>query len=152
MQAAEQTQRPPVILCHAETVSDVGHLQVHEFAAQTNMESKKRKNRDAPMGFRPTPSLRAAIVKWAERQADTLTLSQAVCRLVERGLAVNAMKEGGPSRNGQTRRARKMAGEAIDNMTDATATAHDKVARKRDLLNGPEEFSRVRVDRRKTVQ
>ena len=101
------------------------------------------------MRFRPTPTLRAAIVKWAERQAETLTLSQAVCRLVERGLTV---KEGGPSRDEQRRSARKMAGEAIDRMTDVAATAGDRATRKRDLLNGPEEFSRVRIDRQKTMR
>jgi hypothetical protein len=41
-----------------------------------------------------------------------------------------------------------MAGEMIDDMIDATMTADNKAARKR-LLDGPEEFSRVRVDRRK---
>jgi hypothetical protein len=109
-----------------------------------NARSKSRNNRDIAIGFRPSPLLRAAIVKWAERQGGRLTLSQAVCQLVESGLKV---KEA--DRSGQGRRARRMAGETIDDMINATMAADDKAARKRHLLDGPEEFSRVRVDRRK---
>jgi hypothetical protein len=113
-----------------------------------NASAKRRSNPDAPIGFRPTPLLRAAIVKWAEHQADKPALSQAICRLVERGLAA---PESGQLGNSQTRRARKMASETIDNLGDATATAGHRTARKRRLLDGPEEFSRVRLDRRKTA-
>jgi len=59
------------------------------------------------------------------------------------------VKEAGPSRHRQGRRARKMAGETIDAMINANMTADVKVASKRHLLDGPEELSRVRVDRRK---
>jgi hypothetical protein len=38
------------------------------------------------MGFRASPVLRAAIVKWAEHQTDKPTLSEATRRLVELGL------------------------------------------------------------------
>jgi len=38
------------------------------------------------MGFRATDALRAAIVKWAEKQPDMPKLSEAVRRLVELGL------------------------------------------------------------------
>ena len=111
-----------------------------------NARSKSRNNRDIPIGFRPSPLLRAAIVKWAERQGERLTLSQAVSQLVESGLQA---KEAGRSGHRQGRRARRMAGETIDDMINATVPADDKAARKRHLLDGPEEFSRVRVDRRK---
>jgi hypothetical protein len=126
--------------------SDAGHSIPHTAAVQMNAKSKSRNNRHPPMGFRPTPLLRAAIIEWAERQGERLTLSQAVCRLVESGLTV---KEAGRSGHSQGRRARKMAGETIDGMIDATTTPGNKAARKRHLLDGPEEFSRVRVDRRK---
>ncbi len=116
--------------------------------ALMNAKAKRRNNLDAPVGFRPTPLLRAAIVKWAERQADKLTLSQAICRLVERGLTAQENDQVG---DGQRRRARKMAGDVIDNMMDAAAGADDRTTRKRHLLNGPEEFSRVRLDRTKTA-
>jgi hypothetical protein len=38
------------------------------------------------MGFRADPATRAAIVRWAENQADTPSLSEAIRRLVELGL------------------------------------------------------------------
>lgn len=97
------------------------------------------------MDFRPTPLLRAAIVEWAERQGERLTLSQAVCQLVESGLKVKSGRSG----HMQRRRARTMAGETIDDMIDPTVPADNKASRKRRLLDGPDEFSRVRVDRRK---
>ena len=70
-------------------------------------------------------------------------MPQAVCQLVESGLKV---KEAGRSGHREGRRARKMAGETIDDMINATMTADVKAACK---LDGPEEFSRVRVDCRK---
>jgi hypothetical protein len=42
-----------------------------------------------------------------------------------------------------------MAADTIDGMGDATANASDRASRKRRLLNGPKEFTRVRVDRSK---
>jgi hypothetical protein len=38
------------------------------------------------MGFRADPVTRAAIVRWAEKQPDMPTLSEAIRRLVELGL------------------------------------------------------------------
>lgn len=108
-------------------------------------KSKMRRDRLPLMGFRPAPTLRAAIIHWAENQADTPTLSEAVGRLIELGLTVKG-DEGRP-RGPQRRRARKMAAETIDDMGDDAAHADDRAARKRRLLNGPEEFNRVRVDR-----
>ena len=111
-----------------------------------NARSKSRNNRDTPIGFRPTPLLRAAIMKWAERQGGRLNLSQAISQLVESGLKVKEERRSG---HRQGRRARKMAGETIDDMINGTVTDDAKAARKRDLLDGPREFSRLRVDGRK---
>ena len=47
----------------------------------------------------------------------------------------------------QKQRAREMAGNTIDDMSDATAHPGDQASRKRHLLKGPEEFRGVRVDR-----
>jgi hypothetical protein len=38
------------------------------------------------MGFRADPVIRASIVRWAERQPDMPSLSEAIRRLVELGL------------------------------------------------------------------
>jgi hypothetical protein len=96
------------------------------------------------MGFRAAPALRAAIVKWAEDQPDSPSLSQAARRLVELGLTVkeNGRRPGG----GQRRRAREMASKAIDEMSDTTATPDDQATRKKRLLKGPEEFREMRMD------
>lgn len=99
------------------------------------------------VGFRAAPVLRAAIVRWAETQPDLPSLSEATRRLVELGFTVKA--EGRRTGDGQKLRAREMAGKAIDEMTDATATLGDQATRKKRLLRGPEEFRKVRIDRPK---
>jgi hypothetical protein len=40
------------------------------------------------MGFRADPVIRASIVRWAEKQPDMPSLSEAIRRLVEIGLKV----------------------------------------------------------------
>jgi hypothetical protein len=117
-------------------------------AVQMNAKSKSRIDPGPSMGFRPAPPLRAAIVRWAAHQAEKPTLSEAISRLVELGLAATDNREG--PRDGQKRRARKLAGETIDHAFDATTNTDDRATRKRHLLNGPEEFSRVRIDRPKS--
>ena len=98
------------------------------------------------MTIRFPPELRGAVVKWAERQPGTPTLSQAVRRLVDLGLKV---KTPGKGNSAQKARAKELAGGAIDKMTDAKAAPDDQASRKRRLLKGPEEFRESRVDRRK---
>lgn len=77
------------------------------------------------------------------RQNDKPNLSEAISRLVQLGLTLDHTQDR------QQRRARKMAGDTIDRMGDATTTADDREIRKRDLLDGPKEFDRVRIDRPK---
>jgi len=91
--------------------------------------------------FRPSQSLSKAIVAWMARQNDLSSVSEAISRLVELGLAADTHYDR------QKSRARKMAGDTIDGMSDAATTADDRAIRKRDLLDGPEEFGRVRLDR-----
>jgi hypothetical protein len=93
------------------------------------------------MGFRANPTTRAAIVKWAENQPDTPTLSEAIRRLVEIGLTVKVRsKQNSPAR---AERAAATAGEQLDQLADKSASAEDQATR----LKGPEEFQNVRVDR-----
>ncbi|MCP1837904.1 hypothetical protein ACVIHI_000723 [Bradyrhizobium sp. USDA 4524] len=47
----------------------------------------------------------------------------------------------------QRRRAQNLAGTAINAMADHSASQFDQAARKRDLLDGPEEFRAFRADR-----
>jgi len=44
------------------------------------------------MGFRADPVIRASIVRWAEKQPDGPTLSEAIRRLVELGLKAKTPK------------------------------------------------------------
>jgi hypothetical protein len=44
------------------------------------------------IGFRADPVIRAAIVRWAEKQPDMPSLSEAIRRLVELGLKVKRDK------------------------------------------------------------
>jgi hypothetical protein len=99
------------------------------------------------IGFRAEPVIRASIVRWAEKQPDLPTLSEAIRRLVELGLTVKSKDR--QSSEGQKLRAREMAGNTIDDLTDTTAHADDQASRKRSLLKGPEEFREVRVDRKR---
>ncbi|WP_157783692.1 hypothetical protein [Bradyrhizobium liaoningense] len=93
-------------------------------------------------GFRPSQPQLKAITAWIACQSDKPSLSEAISRLVELGLALHA------DTDRQKQRARKMAGDAIDRMGDTT-TAQDRAVRKGNLLDGPKEFDRVRVDRSK---
>ena len=82
---------------------------------------------------------------WISDQKQYLSRPEAIRRLVELGLTMNA--EGRAPSEGQKVRAREMAGKAIDKMTDTTAAPDDQAARKKRLLKGPEEFQEVRVNR-----
>ena len=62
------------------------------------------------VNFRPSEALLRTIRAWITHQHHKPSLSEAICRLVELGLALP------PDQDGQTRRARKMAGNAIDRM------------------------------------
>lgn len=94
-------------------------------------------------GFRLSESLLRASVAWMAQQEDKPGLSEAISRLVQLGVTSHA------DQDLQKQRARKMAGDTIDRMGDTTTTADDRAIRKRDLLDGPKEFDRVRIDRPK---
>ena len=93
-------------------------------------------------GFRPSQPLLGAITAWMALQEERPSLSQAIARLVELGLTHADWDR-------QKLRAREMAGDTIDQMGDATTSANDRAIRKQDLLDGPKEFDRVRIDRAK---
>jgi hypothetical protein len=100
------------------------------------------------MGFRADPIIRASIVRWAENQPDNPSLSEAIRRLVELGLA-GAPRDPVRRSERSTAKAKELAGKAIDRLVDKAAPAEEQASRKRRLLRGPEEFRGVRVDRQK---
>ena len=89
--------------------------------------------------------MRAKLDAWAAQQPDQPGRSEAIRRLVELGLTVKT--KGHQSKEGQKKRAREMAGTAIDDTTDTAASPDDQASRKRRLLKGPEEFQDARIDR-----
>jgi hypothetical protein len=100
------------------------------------------------MGFRAEPVIRAAIVRWAENQPDNPSLSEAIRRLVEIGLAAKVPAKAG-SKPERTLRAQELAAKAIDKMGDPAVDPEERAHRRRRLTKGPEEFREVRVDRAK---
>ena len=101
------------------------------------------------MAFPASPKIRAAIIKWAERQPDAPSLSEALRRLVELGLAVQRRPKRETAQHAE--RAKALASKAIDQLTEETPDHDKKSNRKRRLIRGPEEFREVRVDRPKTT-
>ena len=97
------------------------------------------------MGFRAEPSLRAAIVRWAENQPDNPTLSEATRRLVELGLKVK-MEAKPVAKPGRRLRAQELAANAIEKMIDPAAPPEERAQRRRRLTKGPPEFREDRVD------
>src|SRR2546423_11824669 len=81
------------------------------------------------MGLRADHVIRASIVRWAEKQPDMPTLSEAIRRLVELGLTVKAdAKQPSPA---HALRAKELARKAIDKMADTTAPPEVQEQRRR---------------------
>ena len=97
------------------------------------------------MGFRAEPVIRASIVRWAEKQPDTSSLSEAIRRLVE--MSLNAETPVRPvSRPGRKLRAQELATKAIEKIIDPAAPLEERAQRRRRLTKGPSEFREDRVD------
>ena len=99
------------------------------------------------MRFRADPIARAAIAKWAKKQPDKPTLSEAIRRLVSLGLSAKArVKQTSPTR---ANKANAMAANQLDRLADPSASAEQQESRKHRLLQGPKEFRHLRLDRAK---
>jgi hypothetical protein len=118
------------------------------------VEPKKRRGRpatgkDPHIAARMPPELIAEVEAWAVTN-DT-SRSDAFRRLVEIGLTAKTKErpksEDTKQRQDTKQRARDLAGVAVDEMTDTTASADDQASRKRRLIKGPEEFQNARRDR-----
>ena len=100
--------------------------------------------KDPLMGFHASSDMRAAIAKWAERQPDTPTPSEAVRRLVEMGLTVR--KRSMHATGERATRARELAAKAIEKISDPSASQQERTQRRRRLTRGPQEFRQDRLD------
>jgi hypothetical protein len=96
------------------------------------------------IGFRADPVIRASIVRWAEKQPDSPSLSEAIRRLVELGLTIKT-KAKQPSA-ARADRAKELATKAIEKMSDPSAPADERAQRRRHLTKGPSEFREDRLD------
>jgi hypothetical protein len=97
------------------------------------------------MGFRADPVIRASIVRWAEKQPDAPSLSEAIRRLVELGLKVKTPARP-VSKPGRRLRAQELATKTIERIVDPTAPPEERAQRRRSLTKGPPEFRKDRVD------
>jgi hypothetical protein len=95
------------------------------------------------VGFRADEKTRAGIIKWAESQPDTPTLSEAIRRLVELGLGAPAKPKQAPAE--RAARAKELASKTIDKVAGAPDN-DEKATRKARLIKGPEEFRELRAD------
>jgi hypothetical protein len=98
---------------------------------------------DTHIAARMPRSVIDEVEAWAAKNATSR--SDALRRLVEIGLKA---KQARGSSDQQKRRAKEMAGEAIDANSDDDAHADDQARRKRRLIKGPEEFRDLRIDRK----
>lgn len=64
------------------------------------------------IGLRASPETRAAVEKWAERQPDEPSLSEAIRRLVDLGLAKDPGEK--PARKPVSRTGASVAGKMIE--------------------------------------
>src|SRR3954453_9912891 len=99
-------------------------------------------------GISGRSGIRASIIRWAEKQPDRPTLSEAIRRLVELGLTVRTkVKQASAAR---AHRAKELATKTIEKMMDPSASPEDRAQRKRRLVKGPSEFRQHRADQPRT--
>jgi hypothetical protein len=92
-----------------------------------------------------------AIDTWAAKQEPPVTRPEAIRGLIDAMLHILAKDPGEKpgSKPARASRARELAAEAIDKMSDPSALPEERAQRRRRLTKGPEEFQEVRVDRPK---
>lgn len=85
--------------------------------------------------------------KWRRKQRDGPSRAVAIRRLVERALASSATRP--PLRSKASRRtAANLAGREVDRLGDQAASGEERARRKRQLIEGPQEFRDLRKKRR----
>ena len=122
-------------------------------AKSINVKRKKRgrpaTGTDPLIGVRLPPKLIEAIDSWARREG-VASRSEAIRRMIEHTLA-----GGQPQKKRSTKsasKAREMAGQEVDRLTDRSLTDEERERRKRRLTKGPSEFRELRDDQSKQKQ
>jgi hypothetical protein len=111
-------------------------------------EGDRLKRQDPVTALRLPAGLRENVDVWAAQQPDKPGRSEAIRRLVQKGLA--SAQPARPRGNEAASKASKMAGKEIDRRADRSAPIAEQESRKRRLLKGPKEFRDIRRDRSKT--
>ena len=116
--------------------------------------TRTRKSRGRPstgaesVHLRVLPNQSAAIDAWIARQKEPeISRPEAIRRLVELGLTVKRRAKQAP--HAGAHRAKELAAQAIDKLSDPTAHPDERAHRRQKLTKGPEEFRELRVDRAK---
>jgi hypothetical protein len=113
-------------------------------AAKQKQTDKSRTGITPKIELRASCDLRTRIERWAARQADTPSLSEALSRLVQAGLAVS--QSDGQHNQTDAAKASRMAGQEIERIVDKSAPPEERAKRKRRLIQGPTEFRGIRKD------
>jgi hypothetical protein len=97
---------------------------------------------------RLTGDLLERVEAWASRQKDNPGRSEAVSRLLNRALRIRPAQTRRSAKKLDSRdRAKDLASDVIDRLSDQDATSETRESRKGRLMKGPEEFRKLRRDR-----
>ena len=99
--------------------------------------SRRTTGHDPLMTIRFSSELRESVDAWAAKQSDKPAPPEAILRLIELGLETTRRRESLTNRAGK---ASEMAAQAIDRLSDPSATDEERQIRKRRLIKGPKEF------------
>jgi hypothetical protein len=97
------------------------------------------------------PDRFTAIDAWIAKQAIPMTRPEAIRAILDSVLII-AKNPGEPpvSKPAPASRARELAAEAIDKISDPAASTEERDERRRRLTKGPPEFREIRLDRPKS--
>ena len=108
--------------------------------------SRRTTGHDPLMTVRFSSELRESVDAWAAKQSDKPARPEAILRLIELGLETTRRRE---SLTNRAAKASEMAAQAIDRLSDPSATDEERQIRKRRLIKGPKEFRGIGKKSRK---
>jgi predicted transcriptional regulator len=111
-------------------------------AKSVAVPEKRRKPASGPVTIRFSADLRKRVDAWAKQHGAPR--SKAIQQLVEMALAAARPVAKLPKK--AAAKAGRLAGKAIDRLTDTSAPPAEQAERKRRLLKGPPEFRDMRAD------
>jgi hypothetical protein len=94
--------------------------------------------------MRASAAFLKSVDKWRQAQVEQPSRAEAIRQLVEQALATTAAR---PPRKAVTKKATEIAGRAIDQIGDRSATSQERASRKKALIAGPKEFRGLRRDK-----